>query len=1101
MLQVCLPSDIAEGIKQRGVIQSEQHIFEDVFNDLIEPACASAALPVQTPAPTHVEQTDFGLTVQTHERRTSTPRPNMEDAAELSSAPAQVEMQHAVPNPARQQVQQHPAAEVTRSASRQLPAPPRPHVEAESKASSGPGARAPAEESAGLHRHIVHGSILGWQRGVLDPRLQLARDAFQGAGGLAVVLSISTEWRSESSPSAPLATMVSQSCPALDLISGTSRDKACQTDLISDSLAPQSRAEPAAACVPSAPQEPREVHSVAAASGEGKPWSVPSASCEPRPGGVTCSTAPRQTTIVDHRLRIARSAFPSAALAVSMGPRSELITIPECLLESAGTLEDQCCDDGQASQGGDPSTSTAAESGSSSAASDSLRFTFNQMLQVAHCAFPSSRSLTVSMGSDSPVVSMDDTNVGSLCGSLSQPPLRMDTAGSSASNSVVTSKAPSLRMQLARAAFPNAAELIVSGPVEAGSANSEMAVSQEVPSTVKTDSASGALGAAPFVAPFAQIASDLTPIFQSNMHDDDDDEDDEFLKALAAVAQGKPKARAEEPRQMASHLVPPLCIGSPIRAPSGYDPSFGVGMSEADRLALEEMLGPPKLNPHFGCAQPQMSSSLLTMNQLKPRPEPQQFLLSPRLDQDDDCKVLPTNRSILGGYDACNMSNDDLAALQAMLSAAPKHSLFPQHSDEDLRALHEMQTLPTPRFEPPPPRPAVPPVLPERLQPYVAPTGPPVYSDESEYPDPALARRSWKFSAAALVCGAAISLFGIIPASWFVWTWLALHVLGVIFFTSCDTERTLVVASAVLALHGGVAVSESLLWCVGWQGYSNVGPWSVIVIFACMLYLHSFWSECMILPPDCVTSISFFFPTFPAFNAAVVLNALEFFLEWRYLPDWKLWWPVLLCGLAMMTAGISLIHRSSRVAGRNYWASCRDPPEDEENPEDYVGLEILDRRVVQEGAYRWERHPAYLGAFLLGVGVELVLCNPIMLILVSFVLWASLLYVSIEEEKELYEEFPGAYANYCTLTSCWLPMFNTFLANAAFNREMSENAEKEAEELDDELVEEDEEFEDDEEGEEEEQEELEDHCMPGWAGVPRGGSLWNRQFRDPWRFG
>ncbi|CAK9022478.1 Probable protein-S-isoprenylcysteine O-methyltransferase (Isoprenylcysteine carboxylmethyltransferase) (Prenylated protein carboxyl methyltransferase) (Prenylcysteine carboxyl methyltransferase) [Durusdinium trenchii] len=81
--------------------------------------------------------------------------------------------------------------------------------------------------------------------------------------------------------------------------------------------------------------------------------------------------------------------------------------------------------------------------------------------------------------------------------------------------------------------------------------------------------------------------------------------------------------------------------------------------------------------------------------------------------------------------------------------------------------------------------------------------------------------------------------------------------------------------------------------------------------------------------------------------------------------------------------------------------------------DEFVGLEIPDRRIVQagpesvpghgrdfrcqEGVYRCERHPAYLGAMLWGLGIQIALCNPVMLVLVSFVLWASLLHISLED--------------------------------------------------------------------------------------------------------
>merc|ERR550525_805443 len=191
--------------------------------------------------------------------------------------------------------------------------------------------------------------------------------------------------------------------------------------------------------------------------------------------------------------------------------------------------------------------------------------------------------------------------------------------------------------------------------------------------------------------------------------------------------------------------------------------------------------------------------------------------------------------------------------------------------------------------------------------------------------------------------------------------------------------------------------------------------------------------------------------------------------------------------------GQFLIARSSRTAGRNFWASCRNMPEDEEKPEDFVGLEIPDRRIVQEGLYRWERHPAYLGAMLWGVGAEVALCNPFMLLVAGFVLWASLLHVALEEEQELYDEFKGSYANYSALTCCNIPLFESLLENAAFQREMSDNCEEH-----------DDDYDEDEPEEEEDAEEdipSEDDLLPTWEGVPKGGALWNRQFREPWLLG
>mmetsp|Transcript_22545 Transcript_22545/g.49839 ORF Transcript_22545/g.49839 Transcript_22545/m.49839 type:complete len:640 (-) Transcript_22545:37-1956(-) len=419
-----------------------------------------------------------------------------------------------------------------------------------------------------------------------------------------------------------------------------------------------------------------------------------------------------------------------------------------------------------------------------------------------------------------------------------------------------------------------------------------------------------------------------------------------------------------------------------------------------------------------------------------------------------------------------------------------------QHHPVRAREIQPPEQLPMPRVERsvPPVYRTQPPQLPERPSPQARLlAAPPVYEDENEYPDPTRAHRSARVAAGAVLCGILASQAELCPATWFVWSFLLVHLVGVIFLTDYAREGGLVVLCATFGLHAGVALSELVMWMLDRDGADSVGPWSLLVFFACVLYLHSFWTECLTLPPDYITSISFFFPMFPAFNAAIAMSCLELFVEWRYFPNHKLWGPAVFLGAALMAVGQVLMHLACRFGERNFWASCRNMPEEEEKPEDFVGLEIPNRRIVQEGPFRWERHPAYLGAMLWGIGAEVALCNPFMLIVVGFVLWASLLYVTIEEEQELYDEFKGGYASYCALTNCWIPLFNSFLENTAFQREMSDNCEG-ADGIDEEVDEE-------EEGEEEEEVQSEDDLLPTWEGVPKGGALWNRQFREPWMLG
>eukprot|EP00425_Heterocapsa_triquetra_P041614 CAMPEP_0195063130 /NCGR_PEP_ID=MMETSP0448-20130528/9564_1 /TAXON_ID=66468 /ORGANISM="Heterocapsa triquestra, Strain CCMP 448" /LENGTH=534 /DNA_ID=CAMNT_0040093935 /DNA_START=80 /DNA_END=1681 /DNA_ORIENTATION=+ len=383
----------------------------------------------------------------------------------------------------------------------------------------------------------------------------------------------------------------------------------------------------------------------------------------------------------------------------------------------------------------------------------------------------------------------------------------------------------------------------------------------------------------------------------------------------------------------------------------------------------------------------------------------------------------------------------------------------------------------------------------QRRTPPALPVGPasgptqkvaPLYSDEAEYPDPTRAPRVTKVVAAALVCGVAASQAAPCSANWFVAAFLLLHILGAILLTDYHGERGIHALCGVFGFHIGHALSEFTLYLLSWDGADSLGSWSAVVAFASGMYLNNCLMECRILPADYISSLSLFFPMFPAFNVALVLSCVEFFLEWRYVPDYKLWTPVIFLGIAMMVAGQTLISSASRTADRNYWASCRDVEEDE----DGCGLEIPDRRVVQQGVYSWERHPAYLGAFLLGIGAELVLCNPAMLLVVGFVLWASLLHAAMEEEKELYEEFKQEYVNYATVTPTWIPLVGSTLDSIAFYLNAEAAAEASDDDSDEDEAEEEEDYDEEEEEEEEDDENQPDQL---WRGVPRGGSLWNQQ--------
>jgi protein-S-isoprenylcysteine O-methyltransferase Ste14 len=71
-----------------------------------------------------------------------------------------------------------------------------------------------------------------------------------------------------------------------------------------------------------------------------------------------------------------------------------------------------------------------------------------------------------------------------------------------------------------------------------------------------------------------------------------------------------------------------------------------------------------------------------------------------------------------------------------------------------------------------------------------------------------------------------------------------------------------------------------------------------------------------------------------------------------------------------------------------------------------------DHEIVEAGPYRWLRHPAYTGGFLMAVGVPLILLSPIGLIVTFGALLGAYVYRIHAEEGALISRFGPAYQEY-----------------------------------------------------------------------------------------
>jgi protein-S-isoprenylcysteine O-methyltransferase Ste14 len=116
------------------------------------------------------------------------------------------------------------------------------------------------------------------------------------------------------------------------------------------------------------------------------------------------------------------------------------------------------------------------------------------------------------------------------------------------------------------------------------------------------------------------------------------------------------------------------------------------------------------------------------------------------------------------------------------------------------------------------------------------------------------------------------------------------------------------------------------------------------------------------------------------------------------------WWES--AGLLLLAAGAAIRLHAIRTLARHFTSR--------------VTL-IEDHTLVREGAYRWIRHPSYLGQILILVGLGALLANAVSLVAAPLLTTVALLLRIRVEERALAEHFGQAYEDYRRVTARLLP--------------------------------------------------------------------------------
>jgi len=143
--------------------------------------------------------------------------------------------------------------------------------------------------------------------------------------------------------------------------------------------------------------------------------------------------------------------------------------------------------------------------------------------------------------------------------------------------------------------------------------------------------------------------------------------------------------------------------------------------------------------------------------------------------------------------------------------------------------------------------------------------------------------------------------------------------------------------------------------------------------------------------------------------AAVNVGIVAGFLAAYGLPSLSVlahWRAVFALGIAVWLGGIALRLNSIRVLGRFFT---------------YDVAISQGQHIVEQGPYRWVRHPSYLGSLLAQIGFGLSLTNWLAMILPVCCLAAGYVYRIPIEERALQRGLGPAYAEYMRRTWRLIP--------------------------------------------------------------------------------
>lgn len=186
--------------------------------------------------------------------------------------------------------------------------------------------------------------------------------------------------------------------------------------------------------------------------------------------------------------------------------------------------------------------------------------------------------------------------------------------------------------------------------------------------------------------------------------------------------------------------------------------------------------------------------------------------------------------------------------------------------------------------------------------------------------------------------------------------------------------------------------------------------WCAYVTFVCIFHLAEFFVTAY-CNPTVVSADSFIVNHSHTYTAAAILSACEFFTRFFFFPQINSN-LIMFVGLSIVIVAQAIRTTAIATCGESFNHLIQTSKKD-------------NHALITHGIYKYLRHPSYVGFFYWAIGTQLVLCNPLLVVIFAVASWMFFQQRIPYEEESLRHHFPDVYSNYAARTWIGIPFIKT----------------------------------------------------------------------------